>query len=128
MPVFVLGAKRSLYLQKYMLEKAMVEKVFLCRDNELRESDMRQVAVAGLETKLVVYKVKGKVYITDALCTHGKAVLTDGDLEGTTIYCPLHGGGFDICTGKAASPPCTVPLKTYPAVVEGNDIFGLLGE
>ncbi|KAA8387272.1 non-heme iron oxygenase ferredoxin subunit [Acetobacter tropicalis] len=126
MSASILRSKRSTDLQKYMLEKAMVEKVFLCRNSELKESAMRQVAVAGIDASLVVYKVKGKVYATDALCTHGKVALTEGDLEGTTIYCPLHGGGFDVCTGKAVSPPCTVPLKTYSTVVEGDDIFGLL--
>lgn len=105
----------------------MPEKIFLCRDSELADGEMRQIVVAAKDAELAVYKSAGKVYVTDDLCTHGMVALTGGDLEGTTIYCPLHGGAFDICTGKALEKPCTVALKTYPVVVEGDDIFCLYG-
>ena len=39
------------------------------------------------------------------------------------IECPLHGGRFDICTGKALSAPVYKNLKTYPVKVEGERVF-----
>lgn len=104
----------------------MSSKVFLCRRSELKEASVRQVCPAGYDDGLAVYNVEGKVYVTDDLCTHGMVALSEGDLEGTTIYCPLHGGAFDICTGKATEKPCTQPLKTYAVVVEGDDVFGMI--
>lgn len=104
----------------------MASKIFLLRSSELSEGSMRQVCPRELKNaELAVYKVDGKVYVTDDLCTHGMVALSGGDLEGTTVYCPLHGGAFDICTGKATEKPCTTPLKTYEVVVEGDEIHCL---
>ena len=32
-------------------------------------------------------------------------------------------GQFDIKTGEIVSPPCMIPVKTYPATVEGGTVF-----
>ncbi len=73
---------------------------------------------------LAVYVVDGKYFATDDLCTHSTASLTDdGELEGFVIECTWHGGKFDIRTGEVLTMPCTVPLKTYPVTVEGDDIL-----
>jgi len=102
----------------------MASKIFLIHDSELSEGCMQQVSPPGLkDTELAVYKVNGNVYVTDDMCTHAMVSLTGGDLEGTTIYCPLHGGAFDICTGKATAKPCITPLKTYEVVIEGDEIY-----
>jgi len=34
----------------------------------------------------------------------------------------MHGGMFDIASGKPTGAPCTVPLATYPVRVEGETI------
>ena len=48
------------------------------------------------------------------MCTHAYASLADGYIEGDIIECPLHGGCFEIKTGKVASAPATEDLRTYP--------------
>ncbi len=101
----------------------MTSKVFLLRNGDLAEGGMRQVCPKGTNKELAVYKVDGQVYVTDDMCTHGMVALTEGDLEGTTVYCPLHGGAFDICTGKATEKPCVTPLTTYKVVIEADDIY-----
>ncbi|VVE13031.1 Ferredoxin CarAc [Pandoraea communis] len=106
----------------------MAEKIFLCRKSEMGDGSMRQVCPRGIDGELAVYRVNGSIYVTDDLCTHGMVALTGGDLEGTTVYCPLHGGAFDVCTGKATEKPCTTPLRTYEVVVENDDIYCLYGE
>ncbi|SAL80857.1 Rieske (2Fe-2S) domain-containing protein [Caballeronia arvi] len=106
----------------------MAEKIFLCRRSDMSNGTMRQVCPSGVDVELAVYKVDEKLYVTDDLCTHGMVSLTGGDLEGTTVYCPLHGGAFDVCTGKATEKPCTTALRTYEVVVEDDDIFCLYGE
>jgi len=106
----------------------MTAKIFLLHSSALGEGSMQQVCPRELKnTELAVYKVDGRVYVTDDLCTHGLVSLTGGDLEGTTVYCPLHGGAFDICTGKALEKPCTTPLKTYEVVIEGDAVYCLYG-
>ncbi|MCE4061339.1 non-heme iron oxygenase ferredoxin subunit [Pandoraea sputorum] len=104
----------------------MEKKVFLCRKSDVPGESVIQVCPKEVDDGLAVYQVDGKFYVTEDLCTHGMVALSGGDLQGTTIYCPLHGGAFDICSGNAVEKPCTTPLKTYRVVVEGDEIFGLI--
>lgn len=74
------------------------------------------------ERELALYELDGEIYATDNLCTHAFALLSQGWLDGDTIECPLHGGRFDVKTGKALCPPVTEDLKTYKVRVVGDDI------
>ncbi len=51
------------------------------------------------------------------------ASLADGYMEGELIECPLHGGCFDIKTGKAMTPPVTDDIKTYEVKIDGDDVL-----
>ncbi|VVD80947.1 MULTISPECIES: non-heme iron oxygenase ferredoxin subunit [Pandoraea] len=104
----------------------MEKKVFLCRKADVPSESVIQVCPKEVEDGLAVYHVEGKFYATEDLCTHGMVALSGGDLQGTTIFCPLHGGAFDICSGDALEKPCTVPLKTYRVIEEGDALFGLI--
>ena len=78
-------------------------------------SALAEGAMVGVEVGdllIALYNVDGEIYATDNTCTHAFAMLTDGFVDGELIECPLHGGKFEIKTGKAAAPPCTVDLKT----------------
>jgi nitrite reductase/ring-hydroxylating ferredoxin subunit len=75
---------------------------------------------------LAIYDIGGTVYATDNLCTHAYAQLTDGTLEGGVIECPLHGGRFEVKTGRGLGPPIPCDLKTYPARIVDNEIQVLL--
>lgn len=66
---------------------------------------------------LAVYNVDGELFVTDNMCTHGNAMLTDGYQDGGIIECPFHGGSFDIATGAAKAFPCQVPIKTYAVTI-----------
>ena len=55
--------------------------------------------------------VKGEVFAIDNICSHASALLSNGYLEGHELFCPLHGGSFDVRTGEAVAAPCTVDLK-----------------
>ncbi len=75
---------------------------------------------------LAIYNIDGKIYCTDDLCTHGNALLSDGDIDGMDIICPFHDGSFDIATGKATSAPCLIALKTYAVeIVDGKIMVAL---
>jgi nitrite reductase/ring-hydroxylating ferredoxin subunit len=71
---------------------------------------------------IALYNVDGDVFASDAVCTHEFAELTDGFLDGNIIECPLHGGCFDVRTGKGQGEPIEVDLKVYPVRVIGDDI------
>jgi len=70
-----------------------------------------------------VYRVGERVYASDGLCTHEQALLCEGFVMEHVIECPKHNGRFDIRDGRPLCAPVTVALKTYPAKVEGGQIF-----
>ena len=71
---------------------------------------------------LALYDVGGEIFATDNLCTHAQAYLTDGTLAGDVVECPLHGGRFEVKTGKGLGPPIPCDLKTYPVRVHDGEI------
>ncbi len=70
-----------------------------------------------------IYRTQQGIFATDGLCSHQQQPLDEGIVTGMVIECPLHGGRFDIKSGKALSPPVCVDLKTYAVKVEGEQIF-----
>jgi nitrite reductase/ring-hydroxylating ferredoxin subunit len=68
-----------------------------------------------------VFNVDGEFYVTDDMCTHGPGSLSEGYIEDDVVECNFHNGQFNIRTGEVVSPPCMVPVKTYPVtVVDGK--------
>ncbi len=72
---------------------------------------------------LALFNCDGTYYAVDDTCTHAEASLSEGFLQGCEIECPLHGGRFDVRTGKATWSPAFVPVATYAVRVEGSDVL-----
>ncbi|CAI8029615.1 Naphthalene 1,2-dioxygenase system, ferredoxin component (Fragment), partial [Geodia barretti] len=47
----------------------------------------------------------------DDICSHAYASLSEGDINGAEVECPLHGALFNITTGEALTPPADAPIK-----------------
>jgi nitrite reductase/ring-hydroxylating ferredoxin subunit len=73
--------------------------------------------------EIAVFKLDGEYYAIDDVCTHAYALLSEGFVEGDVIECPLHGGRFEIKTGKAVAAPCTVDVRTYPVRCENDAVL-----
>jgi nitrite reductase/ring-hydroxylating ferredoxin subunit len=95
--------------------------VRVCGQAEVAPETAKAFEVGDL--RLAVYNVDGQFYVTDDECTHASASLADGILDGDVIECSLHFGAFNIRTGAVESPPCSIALRTYKVVLEGDDIF-----
>lgn len=94
-----------------------------CDLSDLEEGEIFKVEL-GDDRKLALYLVDGKVYATDDTCTHGQASLSeDGFVEEFIVTCSWHDGAFDIRTGEPQALPCMIPLRTYKAVVQGEEVF-----
>jgi nitrite reductase/ring-hydroxylating ferredoxin subunit len=87
---------------------------------DLVEGDIMQVTIG--KKSIALYNLDGRYYATDAFCTHGHALLTEGYIDGALVECPMHGGTFDIASGRAVGQPCVTPLATYAVRVEGESI------
>ncbi len=93
----------------------------VAKTGDLDEGEAVQVIVGRKE--IAIYNLDGAFYATDDICTHAYASLADGYIEGELIECPLHGGCFDIKTGKAMTPPVTDDLATYEVKIDGDQIM-----
>jgi nitrite reductase/ring-hydroxylating ferredoxin subunit len=93
----------------------------LCRTADVPAGNALRVEAGQLV--LAVFNVDGEFFVTDDACTHGPGSLSEGYIEGDVVECNFHNGQFNIKTGEVVSPPCMVPIRTYPAVVEDGKIF-----
>ena len=91
------------------------KRIELCSAGEVAPGATLRVETEGLT--LAVFNVGGEFFVTDDLCTHGPGSLSEGYLEDDVIECNFHNGQFNVRTGEVVSPPCMVPIKTYPVLV-----------
>ncbi len=103
------------------IKNAMTTRIELCNAQEVAVGEAKRVEVAGLT--LAVFNVGGKFYVTDDACTHGPGLLHEGYIDGDVVECNFHNGAFNIRTGEVVAPPCMIPVKTYPAIVENGKVF-----
>jgi 3-phenylpropionate/trans-cinnamate dioxygenase ferredoxin subunit len=93
----------------------------VCDETELYPEDVIGFEYDG--RSYAVYRTPKGYFATDGMCTHEAQTLEDGTVIGTVIECPLHGGRFDIPSGKALSAPVCEDLSTYPVRVDGGEVF-----
>ncbi len=73
-------------------------------------------------TYAVVRMSDGVCNVMDGLCTHGKAHLAEGFVDGTTIECPKHNGRFNVLTGEATATPVRVATRVYQTRINNSKI------
>lgn len=73
--------------------------------------------------KLALHRTETGYYVTDNICTHQYALLSEGYLEDDCIECPLHQALFCLKTGKALTAPATVDIKTYEVKIEDDEVY-----
>lgn len=88
---------------------------------QLQDDEVIPVALG--DAQLALYRSAGEFHVTDNVCTHQYALLSDGYLEDGCIECPLHQARFDLRTGTALCAPATQPIRVYPVRVEGGDVL-----
>jgi nitrite reductase/ring-hydroxylating ferredoxin subunit len=96
-------------------------RVQLCKAGEVAVGTALKVETAGLT--VAVFNLEGTFYVIDDHCTHGPGSLSEGYIDGDVVECNFHNGQFDIKTGEVVSPPCMIPIKTYPTTVESGVVF-----
>ena len=69
-----------------------------------------------------VARVGNEVFAIEDNCSHQVAALSEGEQNGYKIECWLHSAEFDLRTGQALTPPASQAVKTYPVLVDGNNV------
>jgi 3-phenylpropionate/trans-cinnamate dioxygenase ferredoxin subunit len=70
----------------------------------------RRVCKGGLD--LAVFRIGDAVYAIDDSCPHAGGSLSNGELQGTRVTCPVHGLKFSLDSACQQSVP-TLQAKKY---------------
>ena len=104
----------------------MPEWIKACEVKELNNCEL--VGFDFNEKKILISRIRDRVYATDRICTHAYADLSTGFMnedEGT-ITCPLHMSSFKLEDGTPQNLPAEEPLKTYKTKVQDNSVYILV--
>ena len=88
---------------------------------EIAPGDMKVVEVGPDQVLLV--NLEGTIYALDDICSHAYASLSEGDLAGEEIECPLHGSAFSVVTGEVLTSPADEKMRTFEVRIEGQDVL-----
>jgi 3-phenylpropionate/trans-cinnamate dioxygenase ferredoxin subunit len=71
----------------------------------------------------IVHTVDGEFFAAYDECSHAQIPLSEGDVDGCTLECWLHGSRFDLRTGDPSGPPATTPVAVYPVEIHEGDVY-----
>jgi 3-phenylpropionate/trans-cinnamate dioxygenase ferredoxin subunit len=89
-------------------------------------SELPAEGVIGVEVDgepVAVARADGEVFALRDVCSHAEVALSEGEIEGQTIECWLHGSRFDLVTGRPTGLPATKPVPVYPVKIDGDDVL-----
>lgn len=87
------------------------------RTVEIPPNGSTSVTLAGKE--ILICNSNGNFYAIQARCSHADAPLQGGRIRNNFLSCPMHGGRFDLATGKSMGNVYRA-LTTYPVRIEGE--------
>ena len=92
-----------------------------CAVGDVAPGTALAVEVDGTEVAIV--HSDGRFYAIADECSHAAVPLSEGDVEGCTLECYLHGSRFDLATGKPLGLPATQPVAVYRCHLRGDDVL-----
>ena len=81
-----------------------------------------KVEVDGIDIA-VVHADDDQFYAVRDECSHAAIPLSEGEIDGCTLECWLHGSRFDLRTGEPTGLPAVEPVATFPVDVRDGDIY-----
>ena len=94
--------------------------ITLCSTDAFSENNMLEVIHE--EHSYLIAKVNEDYFDVDTMGSHETSELILGRVKDNTVKCALHGRYFDLETGEALNEPADEPIKTYPTIIENNNI------
>ncbi|MGC9270197.1 Rieske (2Fe-2S) protein [Acidiphilium sp.] len=87
---------------------------------EAGHSNGLEVEVAGIA--LLLRRIDGGIFALSATCPHHAAWLSQGRFGDGRVFCPRHGGVFDLATGRRIAGPFCPDLPVYPVRIVGGRV------
>jgi nitrite reductase/ring-hydroxylating ferredoxin subunit len=99
----------------------MAEFKTVAKVDEVPPGTLKQIML-DVDTQICLANVDGTLYAINGECTHMSGPLGEGELDGTTVTCPWHGGEFNVTTGELVGGPPDDPVAVYQVRVEGDEV------
>ena len=68
-------------------------------------------------------RTEGEIFAINDVCSHGQVSLSEGEVDGCTLECWLHGSRFDLRTGAPVSLPAVDPVPVYAVKIDDGKIL-----
>jgi 3-phenylpropionate/trans-cinnamate dioxygenase ferredoxin subunit len=104
-----------------LAEDRTVASVRVAAVGEIPEDTGKLVAVAGV--KVALFRAGDQYFALADTCSHDLASLSDGDVIGRQVECPLHGARFDLATGKPRTLPAVKPVAVYAVEIRDGGVW-----
>ncbi len=89
----------------------MSEWVSVGKAGGLAEGEMTSFSAA--DRMIAVANIEGDLQAFDDTCTHQGCSLSEGELDGTIVECPCHGGRYEVMTGEVVGGPPPEPIDVF---------------
>ena len=90
--------------------------------DELGKGSVITAEVDGVDIA-IVHADDDRFYAVRDECSHAAVALSEGEVDGCTLECWLHGSRFDLRTGKPTGPPATEPVPVFAVQIDGDDVL-----
>jgi len=96
--------------------------VKVCSVEDIADGAAISADIDGVEVALV-HAGDGNIYAIRDECSHAAVPLSEGEIDGCTLECWLHGSRFDLRTGEPTGLPATEPVAIFPVELRDGDIY-----
>ena len=100
----------------------MTEFVKICSTDDVALGSAVSASIDGLKLA-IVHGEDGEFYAIYDECSHAAVPLSEGEIDGCTLECWLHGSRFDLRTGAPTGLPATEPVPVYPVEIRDGFVF-----
>jgi 3-phenylpropionate/trans-cinnamate dioxygenase ferredoxin subunit len=94
----------------------------VCSVEDVPKGSTISADVDGTEIA-VVHAEDDNFYAVHDVCSHAEVPLSEGEVDGCTLECWLHGSRFDLRTGEPTGLPATEPVPIYPVEIRDGEVY-----
>ena len=94
----------------------------VCSADEIAKGSVISADINGTAVA-IVHADDDEFYAVHDECSHAAIALSEGEVDGCTLECWLHGSRFDLRTGAPTGLPATEPVPVYPVEIRDGDVY-----
>jgi 3-phenylpropionate/trans-cinnamate dioxygenase ferredoxin component len=94
----------------------------VCSTEDVPKGSVVSADIGGTQVA-IVHAEDNNFYAIYDECSHEQIALSEGEVDGCTLECWLHGSRFDLRTGEPTGLPATETVPVYPVEIRDGDIY-----